>query len=151
MISGVIREHLAQATRAIPNYDEGVPSDLSNMTARRKHSLAVLLTLATTAFALALESSASARPTRLTVKVGTNRTYTRTQLHPGETVLCRYKGRALSVTAPTGSEEGAGAGWPKPGTTDRSIFTLNVNVTTNRAFDVTCVRGGYHSALATIP
>ncbi len=115
------------------------------------NDLAVLLVLGTTALALALNSSASARTTRLTVKVGTNHTYARTQLHPGETVICRYKGRTLSVTAPTGSEEGVGAGWPKPGTTDRSIFTLNVNVATNRAFDVTCVRGGYHSALVTIP
>jgi hypothetical protein len=121
------------------------------MTGPRKHRLALPLVLVTTALTLTLNSSASARPSRLTVKVGTNRTYTRAQLHPGETVLCRDNGRTLSVTAPTGSEEGVGAGWPKPGTTDRSIFTLNVNVTANRAFDVTCVRGGYHSAPVTIP
>jgi hypothetical protein len=121
------------------------------MTASRKHSLAVLLVLATTAFVLASNSSASALTTRLAVKVGTNGTYSRAQLLPGERVLCRDRGRTLSVTAPTGSEEGVGAGWPKPGMTDRSIFTLNVNAKSNRAFVVTCVRGGHHSAPVTIP
>jgi hypothetical protein len=121
------------------------------MAVSRKHSLAVLLVLATTAFALASNSSASALTTRLAVKIGTNGPYTHAQLHPGERVLCRYEGRTLSVTAPTGSEDGVGAGWPRPGTTDRSIFTLNVTAKTDRAFVVTCVRGGYHSALVTNP
>ena len=99
-------------------------------------------------------SAAAASPNttgRLVVKVGTNKTYTRLQLHPGETVLCRFKGHTLSVTAPTGKTEGAGAGWPKPGPTDRSLFTLGVSVKTNRAYAVTCTLGGYHTAPVTIP
>ena len=121
------------------------------MASPRKLSLALSFILAATAIALGLVGSASASPTKLTVKIGTNRTYTRSQLHPGETVLCHYKGRTLSVTAPTSSEEGVGAGWPKPRTTDRSIFTLNVIATKRRTFAVSCVLGGYHSALVTIP
>jgi hypothetical protein len=109
------------------------------------------LTALTCAPALLIAAPANATPPTLTVKVGTDRNYTRLQLHRGETVLCRGKGRTLSVTTPTGTEEGTGAGWPKPGTTDRSIFTLNVYVTTNRTFGVTCAAGGYHTALVTAP
>lgn len=114
-------------------------------------TLTLTLTLALVAATLALATSASASSGKLTVKVGTNKTYTRSQLHPGETVLCRYKGHTLSVTAPTGNTEAVGAGWPKPGTTDRSLFTLGVSVKTSRAYAVTCTLGGYHTAPVTIP
>jgi len=114
----------------------------------QSHRLVLLLSALA---ALSLAGSALGASKTLVVKIGANRTYTRSQLHPGETVLCRYQGHALAVTAPVGDEEATGAGWPKPGTTDRSIFTLNASVTAKRAFHVTCVRGGYHSALVTLP
>jgi len=103
------------------------------------------------AAALSLAASAAASSGKLTVKIGTNKTYTRSQLHPGETVMCRYKGHTLSVTAPTGDEEAVGAGWAKPGTSDRSIFTLGVTVKTSRAYAVSCTLGGYHTAPVTVP
>jgi hypothetical protein len=121
------------------------------MSAQRATRISTRLTLLLVAAVLALAASASASSDRLTIKVGANKTYTRSQLHPGETVLCRYKGHTLSVTAPTGNVEAVGAGWPKPETTDRSIFTLNVSVTSGRAFAVTCALGGYHTAPVTIP
>jgi hypothetical protein len=95
-------------------------------------------------------SAAAASPKtagRLVVKVGTSHRYTRSELRPGATVACRYQHHALSVQAPSGKEEGAGAEWPKPGTTDRGLFTLNVNVTAGKGYAVSCRLGGYHSAL----
>jgi hypothetical protein len=85
---------------------------------------------------------------RLVVKVGTSRIYTRTELRPGATVVCRYRRRTLSVTAPTGTWTGSGAVWPKPGTTDKGIFHLNVDVA-GKGYSVICGLGGYHSALVT--
>jgi hypothetical protein len=121
------------------------------MSTSRASRLSSVLTLVLLVAALVLAASASASSRKLDVTVGTNKTFTRSQLHPGEKVSCHYQGRTLSVAAPSGSELGAGAGWPKSGTKDRSIFTLNVNVTAKRAFNVTCMRGGYHSALVTLP
>ena len=121
------------------------------MPAYHANRISTALILALVAATLALAASASASSVKLTVRVGTNKTYTRSQLHPGETVLCRYNGHTLSVTAPTGNTEAAGAGWPKPGTTDRSLFTLGVSVKTSRVYAVTCTLGGYHTALVTTP
>ena len=98
-------------------------------------------------------SAAAASPNaavRLFVNVGVSHTYTRGELRPGATVVCRYQHHSLSVQAPSGKEEGAGAGWPKAGTTDRSLFTLNVNVTADKGFAVSCRLGGYHSAAAVV-
>jgi len=122
------------------------------MSAQRATRISTCLTLLLVAAVLALAASASASSSdKLTIKVGTKKTYSRSQLHPGETVLCRYKGHTLAVTAPTGNVQAVGAGWPKPGTTDRSIFTLNVSATSGRAFAVICALGGYHTAPVTIP
>jgi hypothetical protein len=110
------------------------------------------LTALTCVLALAVAASAAyAASPKLTVDIGTKRTYTRSQLRPEQTVVCHYRGHTLSVAAPTGKQEGVGAGWPKPGTKDRSIFTLTVGKTSSRGFAVSCVRGGYHSALVTLP
>ena len=102
--------------------------------------------------ALALAGSVAAAPAkspgRLVVKVGTSRTYDRTELRPAATVVCRYHGHTLSVRAPTGNQEGSGAVWPKPGTTDKGLFHLNVDVA-GKAYAVTCGLGGYHSAVVT--
>jgi hypothetical protein len=87
----------------------------------------------------------------LIVKPGYRHTFTKAALHPGATVRCVDQGRTLSVQAPTAAGEANGAGWPRPGTRDRSIFTLNVDAATSQAFVVTCVRGGIHSALVTAP
>jgi hypothetical protein len=105
---------------------------------------------------LALVSAASAwgatsKSPVLVVKPGYRHTFTKVALHPGATVRCVDQGRTLSVQAPTAAGEANGAGWPKPGTRDRSIFTLNVDAATSQTFVVTCVRGGYHSALVLAP
>jgi hypothetical protein len=94
---------------------------------------------------LALAASGSAKtPHRLVVKVGTNRIYTRAELRPGATVVCIYEKRTLSVTEPTGYQEGNGAVWPKPGTANAGIFHLNVDVAAGNRYSVTCGRGGLH-------
>ncbi len=87
---------------------------------------------------------------RLVVKVGTSRSYSRSELRPGATVVCRYQHHTLSVQTPSGTEEGAGTMWPKPGTTYRGLFYLSVNVV-GKGYGVICRLGGYHSAPATLP
>ena len=120
---------------------------------QRMKSLRATTSFILTVCVLALAGAASAASTnpaaKLVVRVGTSRSYTRTELRPGSTVVCRYQHHTLSVQAPSGKADGAGAGWPKPGTTDRSLFTLNVNVTPGKGYAVTCRLGGYHSALVT--
>jgi hypothetical protein len=104
---------------------------------------------------LTLTSSAAAAPlqtrVRLVVKVGTNRTYTRTELHPGATVVCRYQAHTLTVTAPTDGSEGSGAVWPLPGTNDRGLFHLNVNIAPATGYVVVCGLGGVHSVPVVMP
>jgi hypothetical protein len=85
---------------------------------------------------------------RLLVEVGTNQTYTRTELPRGATVICRYHHHTLSVQAPSGDQGGSGAVWPKAGTTDSGLFHLNVNVAGD-GYAVICGLGGHHSALVT--
>jgi hypothetical protein len=108
---------------------------------------------ATTSFILAVcalalaGSAAAATPNaagRLVVKVGARHSYTRSELRPGETVVCRYLHHSLSVQAPSGDEEGAGTVWPKPGTTNNGLFHLNVNVVAGKGYAVICGLGGYH-------
>lgn len=124
------------------------------MPAPRTISTPLLAILTVVGAALALVGIAvaatSQSPGRLVVKVGTNRIYTRTELRPGATVVCHYQHHTLSVQAPSGTEEGAGTVWPKPGTTDRGLFYLNVTVV-GKGYAVICGLGGYHSAVATVP
>ena len=90
-------------------------------------------------------SAAAASPSaaaRLVVKVGTNRSYSRSELGPEATVVCRYQHHTLSVQTPGGNQTGAGTVWPKPGTTDRGLFHLNVNVA-GKDYAVSCGLGGY--------
>jgi hypothetical protein len=94
-------------------------------------------------------ASPAKEPARLVVTVGTSGIYGRPELRPGERVVCRYRGHTLSVHSPTGSQQGSGTVWPKPGTTVEGIFHLNVNVVAGKAYAVTCGLGGYHSALVT--
>ena len=100
-------------------------------------------------FSLVIAGSAAAASLstsgRLVVKVGTSRTYTRSELRPGATVVPRYQHHTLSVQAPSGTEKGAGTVWPKPRTTYRGLFYLNVNVV-GKGYTVICGLGGYHSA-----
>ena len=94
--------------------------------------------------ALVLTSSALGASKPLVVKIGTNRLYTQSQLHPGTKVVCHYRGKTLSVTAPTGQYTGSGAVWPKPGTTNAGIFHLNVDTAAGHQYSVRCGLGGYH-------
>lgn len=122
------------------------------MPARRRISTPLHVILAVLVAALALVGIAAAATSqsqsKLFVKVGTNQTYTRTELSPRATVVCCYQHHTLSVQAPSGDQEGNGAVWPKPGTTDRGMFHLNVNVA-GTGYAVICGLGGYHSALVT--
>jgi len=113
---------------------------------------------ATTSFILAAcalglaGSAAAASPNtagRLVVKVGTSRSYTPSELRAETTAVCRYQHHTLSVQAPSGEQVGAGTVWPKPGTMDRGLFHLNVNVVAGKGSAVICGLGGYHSALVT--
>jgi hypothetical protein len=109
------------------------------------------------AFALVLAGSASAAnpPAKtlgsLVVKVGMHRTYSRTELRPGEAVVCRYGGRTLTATAPTGQSGGNGAVWPLRGLNDKGLFHLNVTIAPAAEYVVTCGIGGVHSQLVVIP
>jgi hypothetical protein len=88
-------------------------------------------------------AAASSSSSKLAVKVGTNRMYLRSQLHPGATVVCRYQGHMLSVTAPTDEQQSVGAVWARPGRS-RGLFHLNVNAAPKRTYRVICGLGGYH-------
>ena len=95
--------------------------------------------------ALALSASAAyATPPVLTVKIGTNQVYTRSQLHPGGTIVCHYRGHTLSVVAPVGKATGSGALWPIPGQTHKGLFVLSTGVMSGGKYNVVCLRGGFH-------
>ena len=95
--------------------------------------------------ALALTASgAYAASPELTVKIGTNRVYTRSQLRPGGTVVCHYQGHTLSVAAPAGKATGSGALWPLPGETHKGLFVLSTGVMSKGGYNVVCLRGGFH-------
>ena len=96
-------------------------------------------------------SSTAKTPSRLVVKVGTNRMYSRTELRPGERVVCRYRGHTLTVGAPSGQMQGWGAVWPLPGNNDRGLFRLNVTVTGAAGYAVVCARGGHHIKTLVVP
>jgi hypothetical protein len=103
------------------------------------------LTILTSLLALALTASAAdAASPKLTVKIGTNQTYTRAQLQPGETVVCHYQRHTLSVTTPIGTTEAEGALWPLPGKTHKGLFVLGASVAPKNRYSVSCLRGGYH-------
>jgi hypothetical protein len=116
---------------------------------RRMKGLPAITSFVFAACAVALAGSvvtaSAAAAKRLVVKVGASRSYTRSELQPGATVVCRYLTRHLSVTAPTGTTLGSGAVWPKRRTADSGLFHLSVTVSA-RGFQVTCGLGGHHSA-----
>jgi hypothetical protein len=101
--------------------------------------------VAVAALALVGTGAAAASPftSRLTLKVGTNRMYARSSLQPGATVVCRYQGHMLSVTAPTDEQQSVGAVWARPGRS-RGLFHLNVNAVPKATYRVICGLGGYH-------
>ena len=104
-----------------------------------------LVAVLTCMLALALTASAAeATPPVLTVRIGTNRVYTRSQLHPGGTIVCHYQGHTLSVTAPVGKTTGSGALWPLPGETHKGLFVLSAGIMSKGRYNVVCLRGGYH-------
>jgi hypothetical protein len=74
----------------------------------------------------------------IVVKVGERRSFTRTELRPGATVKCTYRGHSLSLTAPTGKLQANGATWPGLTT---SGFYLNVIGKPGGAYKVTCGLG----------
>ncbi len=96
-------------------------------------------------------SSTAKTPSKLVVKVGTNRTYSRTELRPGERVVCRYRGRTLFVRAPWGQMQGWGTVWPLPGNNDRGLFRLNVTVAGAAGYTVVCALGGHHTQTLVVP
>lgn len=98
----------------------------------------------------AARSTANA-PSKLVVKVGTNRTYSRTEVRPGERIVCRYQGHTLAVRAPSGQMQGEGAIWPLPGNRVRGLFRLNVIVAGTSGYKVVCALGGYRFQTLVVP
>lgn len=75
---------------------------------------------------------------RIVVKVGERRSFTRTELRPGAIVNCRYRGHSLSLAAPAGFL-GGGVAWPGA---RAQGFYLNVIGKPGGAHLVTCGLGG---------
>jgi hypothetical protein len=111
------------------------------MSAQRASRISTCMTLLLVAAALALAASAAAS-SRLTVEIGTNRTYNDAQLRPEETVVCHYQGHTLRVQAPSGGESSNGAVWPLLRSRKVGLFHLNVSVAPKHRFAVRCARGG---------
>lgn len=104
-------------------------------------SIFVVLTIAALTAVGSAWGAPSKSPGVVVVKVGENRTFTRTELRPGATVRCSHLGRTLSVTAPVGNEGGSGAVWPRAG---KRRFHLNVDVKRGGGYTVVCGLGGVH-------
>jgi hypothetical protein len=99
-------------------------------------AVAALGALAVTGTAWAAPATFS-RP--LVVKVGEKRSFTRSELRPGATVKCTYRGHSLSLAAPAGREAGNGVAWPA---TQAPGFFLNVIGKPGGKYSVSCGRGG---------
>ena len=95
--------------------------------------------------------STAATPSKLVVKVGTNRTYSRTEVRPGGRIVCRYRGHTLAIRAPFGQMQGGGAIWPLPGNRVRGLFRLNVIVAGASGYRVVCALGGYRFQTLVVP
>jgi hypothetical protein len=95
--------------------------------------------------ALALAAPASSAPAKapraMAVRPGTTVAVTKLQLAPGADVVCRSRGRTLTVAAPTGRQTGSGAVWPGGGHLN---FHLTVDVTPRGGYLVVCGPGGIH-------
>jgi hypothetical protein len=76
---------------------------------------------------------------RIVVKVGERRSFSRTELRPGAIVKCTYHGHSLSLAAPAGLHVGGGVAWPGAQTQG---FYLNVVGKPGGAYAVTCGLGG---------
>jgi hypothetical protein len=74
----------------------------------------------------------------IVLKIGKTRSFARTELRPGTTVRCTFRGHSLSVVAPTGVQEGNGVVWPG-GQAGR--FFLDVIGKPGGAYAVTCGLG----------
>ena len=98
---------------------------------------------ALTAGALVLAGAAWGAPAKLSsgivVKVGERRSFTRTELRPGATVKCTYRGHSLSLAAPARLQVGGGVAWPGA---QAQGFYLNVIGKPGGAYAVTCGLGG---------
>jgi hypothetical protein len=102
-----------------------------------------LLLLVTALAALALVGAAAAQSrSLLVVKIGQSRTYSASRLRAGTTIECAYRGRTLTVTAPSKS-------FLSEGTVSNGAmkvrFNLRVTHTKSGAYYVSCSHGGYHS------
>jgi hypothetical protein len=104
-------------------------------------SRAILAALAVCALSLTGAAwGAPAKPsTGIVVKVGERRSFTRSELRPGAIVKCTYRGHALSLPAPLGTQEGGGVASPGAQTNG---FYLNVIGKPGGAYTVTCGLGG---------
>ena len=94
--------------------------------------------------ALVLVGAAWGAPAKLSrgivVKVGERQSFTRTELRPGSTIKCTYRGHSLSLAAPVGVQVGDGVVWPGGETAGR--FHLDVIGQPGGAYAVTCGLGG---------
>lgn len=82
------------------------------------------------------------------IKIGHSHTYSASQLHPGQTITCAYRGQTLMVTVP--SKSFIGEGTVSNGSM-KVRFNLGVTRKKNGAYYVSCTHGGYHSEPVVIP
>jgi hypothetical protein len=84
--------------------------------------------------------------TRVVIKIGESRTFSRVELRRGATVSCSFGGHTLTVRTPSGTSTSGGALFPG---TSAVRFHLNITKKTGDQYIVRCGRGGSHwSALA---
>jgi hypothetical protein len=74
----------------------------------------------------------------IVLQIGKTRSFPRTELRPGTTVKCTFRGHSLSVAAPAAVREGNGVVWPG-GQAER--FYLDVIGKPGGGYAVTCGLG----------
>lgn len=99
--------------------------------------LAILAVCALVVPGAALGASATLAKATV-VKVGERQSFTRSELRPGATVRCSYRGHSLALIAPVGKREGNAAAWPAGQTRG---FYLNVIGKPGGSYAVTCALG----------
>jgi hypothetical protein len=113
-------------------------SDASRNRNLRGAALAAAAVCAVTVTGAAWAATATfSRP--LVVKVGDQRSFPRSELRPGATVRCTYRGHSLSLAAPSGREAGNAVVWPA---TQAPGFHLNVIGMPGGTYSVSCGLGG---------
>ena len=81
------------------------------------------------------------------IRIGQSHTYLASQLHPGQTITCGFRGRTLTVTVP--SKRFMSEGTVTSGSMKKR-FNLGMTRTKTGAYYVSCARGGYAAGQALV-